>query len=73
MYHCAKCKLGVIVNNVPSPIFACDCTRLIIVKPKTLKQKIIKFFFGINSYERVKEKIIMSMEGQAKGSANARL
>lgn len=29
-YKCSKCELAVIVENVPEPIFACDCGEAVI-------------------------------------------
>ena len=59
MYKCAKCNKEVIVNNVPEPIRACNCTREI---TDSFGNKII-----------TPEKIIMDMNGHATGIANARI
>jgi hypothetical protein len=31
-YSCSKCGLAVIVENVPEPIFACECNATVIAE-----------------------------------------
>jgi hypothetical protein len=36
MYTCSKCGKGVLVNDLPEPIRACNCTQEVIVDGVTI-------------------------------------
>lgn len=73
MYQCAKCGMGVLVTNLPQPIRACNCTRLIKRDPIGIKEWIKFYLFGINCYNEIPEKIIMNMSATASGKSYVRI